>query len=834
MRGTVVLAMALILLQTQASADAPKMTLNVDWNHNTRTQLGDIELADGTGTGIKDVYLGYSNDTVVIFTQDGVWKGEFTLGNASQIGSIYSIASADINGDGRDELIFGLGGAREVRTYEPQEYEVDGVSLSLKDKVLYRVIRSHGSVYVTNGNGNILWRYLTLDSARAVSYLPRLEGGGYVLAGVGDTTIYTYNEKTDAPINGTYCYWDMVNASGRYGTKEECWDKACENKKKCSATWYCGCLDTNNECEPDGGLNNCAPGTQCHRPCTAKEEESSACVDHQMLCPGGIDEECGIEYEAYICDKSIPPEKMLWHMVDYKELNGSMVFLDAKGQYITKFDITTEDDKGKPVKGADNRIEDIITADLAGEGYTEAIASSDNGAFTVLNLSNMSKIYASWKGRIPYHLENKDTSETLWQYGPEVRKVASADINNDKLKEVVAGTSEGFVVAFDSKGTQLWVQRIEDAVTGINMADVEGDDFNEVIVAGRNGVIYVYDSQGNLKWNFRIAQPIYGIRVADLGNNGLTDFVLFTSGNVTRYEMDDGYLKRFRADGYYKTAFDSYMAADYTKASVYVDKAASLYKEIGIQEGVDKSKLLRVSIDKIFIVKKKEAADNLYNLGLKFYSMAEFDAAIKDVKDAQKIYAEIGNTDDVVKCDKMIASVQEEILLRRKAEADNDYNRAVSLVAFENYTAAVDLLQKAKGIFAEVGYLNETIPCNILLIKVADKNQLKAQQAYELGEYQKATDLANYASMVYAKAESMNASMRAAEFARKAAESIGTTPKRPIETSDYTPFLVVAVVILAVAIIFIRTRGKGGKKQAKSFPEMEAADEELQALEKEA
>jgi hypothetical protein len=174
----------------------------------------------------------------------------------------------------------------------------------------------------------------------------------------------------------------------------------------------------------------------------------------------------------------------------------------------------------------------------------------------------------------------------------------------------------------------------------------------------------------------------------------------------------------------------------------------------------------------------------------------------------------------------MIATIKDELKMHRKLEADGYYSKALSLNNFGNYTGAVDFLTKAKGMYQELGYFNESVQCDIQVIKIADKHYRTALTAFQSRDFLKAVTFAETARDLYAKAGSFNASFNAAELAREANLSIGKTGPKTEPEADYTVYLVGAIVLMLAAIAYMALQSKGRRKG----PAEAEADEELEGL----
>ncbi len=793
-RKTIAAAVALLVLGLSVSAETPRMKFDVRWTYSPGGDTGAVKVADGNGDGRKETYIGLLNNTVIALRPSGERMGAFYLGNASQIGAISSIDAGDIDGDGAEELIFGLAGAREVRTYDPHDFVFEDTTVSSSSKVLYQVVRNHGAVYVTEADGRLIWRYLTDDSVKAVSYVER-PGGSYIAAGVGDIIIHTYNQRADESFEEWGCTSeDVVDEVAGFTSEGDCRSAACcEDLKDCRCRWDDDLID---EDHPDKGTVDI-----CYRS-----------YDKQT-CGYGVTSETG------------------WVMKDYKTMNGTLMLFDQSGRLASKYPLELKDNRGDIVKDADNIIRDVEAVDLDRDMDPEIIVSTNSGLLAVLNITNASKPALKWKANVS--LQGFKLSGDKQVFEAQIRRVFAADINKDGEKEVVAGTSDGIIVVYDKGGKVMWRQRLQDSITGIASADVEGDGVNDLIVSARNGIINDYDAQGTIRWEYKQRDAIYGLEVLDFEGNELTDMVVYSTRNVTRYETNDAYIRKYRADMYYNLAQEMFMKGDYTEASIYVDKAADTYRSIDARDDLPKCDLLRRRIDAEFRLKNKAEADRYYNIALKYYAINDLETALKNLDDAQRVYQSLGDDDDVRKCERLRETIREEVKAQQKLIADGYYNKAVSLISFGNYSGAMDLLGSAKAIYAEYGFVDETVKCDDAVITIADSHFRVAKGAFEVGNWETAVKYALLAKDLYYGMGAVNSSYDADDLARRANESLWRKPDAGGDDNSLIIYIAVAAIALAVVVGVVFKLRAGPKSGAKIRPQLTRADEELQMLEKE-
>ncbi len=798
---TMIAAAIMFLLASSAMAEAPKMKLDNKWTKAMGIQVADIVVTDVDGDGKDDVIVGLVNNTVITYNNYGIKIAEYTLGNASKIGRIYSMALGDVDQDGQDEVIFGLGGAKEIRTYDPHDFEfTEDFIVKQKSSVLYRVQRYKGSVFVTEKSGELVWRHATLDSTRAVDYVNSIKEGGFVIAGVGDLAMYTYNEQSTDTITDTQCiYMPHENVMSGWSTSADC-----NNKKKC--------CPTQKDCSD----------------CSAKWDSS--------------EEVCYIDFTEIICGDDIGDVEIIgWHYVTYKVFNSSVFFLDRNGRNRYSFPIVFRDNithkpielvpsgrrlltgsKAQNVRYAmvevNNGINGILGRDIDYDGLDELLVASRNGEFYTINITNLSSIVQEWNSYM----------------GGEVRVVHATNLDDINDLEVIAGNNEGEILATKTNGEIIWKQMVDDAITGITSSDVEGDDSMDIIVTSRDMNMYIFDSSGNIIWTYNLGEPAYGIKVKDMDGNGLQDFVVFTTENVTRLQMNEFYIKKFRADGMYDRAYDSFSSNDYTRASVYIDMAFQMYEEIDDRDSIPKCKLLRARIDDEFKITLKKEADRFYGLSLNYYAINELDAAMNNIQRAKEIYEKIDDEVGIQKCDSLSMEIMDDKKSQRKLNADGLYTKAISLSNFGNYTGALEFLNSAIKVYDDIGFFNESIKCEAMIIGIGDKHLNMADMALKSRNFQKAIIYASTAKEIYNNIGRKDLVENANEIINLAQEGLLKPVEDLDQKSNLAFYMTIAIMVLVFLIILtkIQARPKGRTVQIEKEPvESYSEEDEIEDLE---
>jgi tetratricopeptide (TPR) repeat protein len=785
-KHTLALAAIILVIMSQASAETLRMNLRSKWSNVMPSDIGAVVLTDGTGDGRAEIYVGLKNTTVIVLDYIGRQIDEFSLGNPSEIGTIYSMAAADLDGDGINDIIYGLGGARNTRTYDSHDFEFDGLSVTQQSKVLYRILRYHGGVYATKANGRLLWRYLTLDSVKSVDYLPHPDGG-YVLAGVGDLMVLTYNERSDDPVTDRVCTTEeRYNELTGWSNAENCLDmsKCCSGYNICSCRWD--------------------PETQ----------------------------QCFRDY-TYVDCRRVPSGTVGWKYVDYPIRNGSVYLLDKKGALKLSQSISLYDERGYLIENVDNSIRSITHADLDLDGVPEILAGSNNGGLFAFNASNISHMRRVWAKTDD--LFTGASGQVRMDLGSAITKVYAKDLTKDTLPEIAVGNSLGLLTVYRSDGGVLWRQRLDDAITDIRAADVESDGLINLIVTTRKGDIHAYSPYGVQLWRYQTKSPIYNLWVMDLDRNELMEFITFKENNITVYETTEFYIKKFRADSFYTQAYEKFNQEDYTSAAIILDRAYRLYLEIDDRDSIPKVRLLDSRITDNLMFRKKEEGDRFYNLALGYYANNDLESSMKFLEQAREVYAFIGDDEGIRKVSRLMEGISDDLREQKRIKADGLYTRASTTSSFGDYEQALELISQARELYTQAGYLNETVKLDVFLIEMGDRHYRLGQTHFQGMDFEKAMEYGLFSMRVYGMAGNRNASAKAGELARLANESLHKPPEdegaRPANFIYYA--LAVVLVLFIGALIHMKTSSTSSATFSKKPKILDVQDDDLETIERE-
>lgn len=130
------------------------------------------------------------------------------------------------------------------------------------------------------------------------------------------------------------------------------------------------------------------------------------------------------------------------------------------------------------------------------------------------------------------------TGEVAWSWatGGYVYEVATGDLDGDGVDEIVRGDDHGYVSAWTVEGERLWTWRLDvhnvGAIHGLAVADLDGDGRAEVAAVGQRyfapdhrGVIAVADGTGNQRWSELVEGSLSGLEVVDLDGDGTPELI---------------------------------------------------------------------------------------------------------------------------------------------------------------------------------------------------------------------------------------------------------------------------------------------------------------------
>ncbi|UCF07961.1 MAG: VCBS repeat-containing protein, partial [Thermoplasmata archaeon] len=152
-----------------------------------------------------------------------------------------------------------------------------------------------------------------------------------------------------------------------------------------------------------------------------------------------------------------------------------------------------------------------------------------------------------------------DYLELFWEKGHGSRigyenSIASADVDNDGIDEIIFGNQEGFVHVIqysDGEYIDEWKSpNLGSQTFGLTTGDVDNDGIIEIIVGTYYYLLYIFGYENEetgfvQEWSYTFAETsVYGLATGDTDNDGISEIIVGTSGfsdseaNVYVFEFD--------------------------------------------------------------------------------------------------------------------------------------------------------------------------------------------------------------------------------------------------------------------------------------------------------
>lgn len=284
------------------------------------------------------------------------------------------------------------------------------------------------------------------------------------------------------------------------------------------------------------------------------------------------------------------------------------------------------------------------------------------------------------------------TGKKMWQIENvyPIEHVYSGDIDNDEQMEVITASYK-YLQAFGLEGRQ-WQNILDSYIYSFGVGDINKDGKKEVAAGTVDGWIYLFDSKGYKVWNDPqyVGKDVRYVTIDDFTGDGLPE-ILVAAGkwSSSKQEIDEGIFYVFSASG--EKLSETKVNGPIKTISI-VDIDSDGYKDV------------IVCSNYVFVFKNNFLtifAERHYKEGEKLLLSAEFDASIQEFSKSKELYTKLGDTDAVKRCEKNIQTAVEYKALN--AEAMVIFGNASTELENGNYQKALELFTQARRIFQKVG-----------------------------------------------------------------------------------------------------------------------------------
>ncbi|TFG09343.1 hypothetical protein EU538_05355, partial [Candidatus Thorarchaeota archaeon] len=124
----------------------------------------------------------------------------------------------------------------------------------------------------------------------------------------------------------------------------------------------------------------------------------------------------------------------------------------------------------------------------------------------------------------------------------DVRIVRGADLDGDSLHEIVAGSEDSHIYAYDITGGQLWNYTSNSGVRQLDVADYDQDSQDEILAASQLRRLSLLDDNGSMILEKNLPNAITAIDSGDLIDSADLEAVCVDSEGLIRAYLTNGSL----------------------------------------------------------------------------------------------------------------------------------------------------------------------------------------------------------------------------------------------------------------------------------------------------
>jgi tetratricopeptide (TPR) repeat protein len=200
--------------------------------------------------------------------------------------------------------------------------------------------------------------------------------------------------------------------------------------------------------------------------------------------------------------------------------------------------------------------------------------------------------------------------------------------------------------------------------TDLHIKDIDDDDVDDLLISTNLGSLYALDLSGDFKWVYRTGKQIHKIGADDLNGDSISEIVLITEGPIIEaYEINKSYTVRRRADTFFSFGQDAFINSDDEKALYNFNEARKLYIRLGDEKRLLETNAF---IERIEIRKKEfemEHADSLYSRAEEYFYLEDYQTALDLVNSAAELYEKLIDNEGLVKSELLRLQIERRMAL---------------------------------------------------------------------------------------------------------------------------------------------------------------------------
>ncbi len=251
-----------------------------------------------------------------------------------------------------------------------------------------------------------------------------------------------------------------------------------------------------------------------------------------------------------------------------------------------------------------------------------------------------------------------------WRYalGEKITAHLVDNFDSDEAQEILVGTEAGNLYLIDHTGLISWrkLKVARGSITSLDVADIDFDDTREILGASTDKRLFVYDIRGAFEWTFDVREPVFSARAYDLDDNQFMDVVVATSWkNLNVYELNKTYVKLGMAEAAFRRAQGNFTRSNFEAAISNLNQAKKLYAELGDVQGLRECERLETQIDEKIDFERRQEADAYFERAQEIFIEGNCKKALEYNNQAMQIFVEMGDSESILKAELLQLRIDE-------------------------------------------------------------------------------------------------------------------------------------------------------------------------------
>lgn len=256
------------------------------------------------------------------------------------------------------------------------------------------------------------------------------------------------------------------------------------------------------------------------------------------------------------------------------------------------------------------------------------------------------------------------TLEQEWRYalGEEITAHYIGNFDIDEAEEILVGTAEGNLYLIDNTGLISWrkLKVAHSSILSLDVADIDFDDTVEILGGSADKRLFVYDVKGTFEWTFDVREPVFSAKAYDLDDNRFMDVVVATNWkNLNVYELNKTYVKLGMAEAAFRRAQANYTRSNFDAAITNLNQAKKLYAELGDVAGLRECENLENLIDEKIDLERRQEAEAYFERAQEIFIEGNCKKALEYNNQAMQIFVEMGDSESILKAELLQLRIDE-------------------------------------------------------------------------------------------------------------------------------------------------------------------------------